>query len=57
MAKSPSGPSIKFEIKDIHTTQELKLQGNCLMYSRPLLSFDKSFDEKPHLKLIKEMFV
>lgn len=56
LAKSPVGPSIKFQVKDIHTTQELKLTGNCLKYSRPLLSFDAAFDSEPHLKLAKEMF-
>jgi len=34
----------------------LKLTGNCLQYSRPLLSFDAAFDTEPHLKLAKEMF-
>lgn len=57
LAKSPAGPSMKFEIKDIHTSNELKLQGNCLKYSRPFLSFDASFDKMAHLKLMKEMFV
>jgi ribosome biogenesis protein BRX1 len=44
IAKSPSGPSFKLQVQNIHTTDELKLTGNCLMYSRPMLSFDKSFD-------------
>jgi len=34
---------------------ELKLSGNCLKYSRPLLSFDASFNSAPHLQLMKEM--
>ena len=55
--KSPSGPSIKFAVSNITTTDELKLTGNCLKYSRPLLSFDGAFDSEPHLKLIKEMLV
>ena len=57
LCKSPNGPSIKFQVKDVHTTQELRLQGNCLLYSRPLLSFDAAFDKEPHLKLAKEMFI
>ena len=57
LAKSPNGPSIKFQVRDIHTTQELKLTGNCLKYSRPMLSFDAVFDSEPHLRLAKEMFV
>lgn len=35
---------------------ELKMTGNCLKSSRPLLSFDKSFDSEPHLALLKELF-
>lgn len=34
---------------------ELKLTGNCLRGSRPLLSFDPSFTEKPHYTLLKEL--
>lgn len=55
--RSPEGPCAKFQVRNIHTLNEIKLTGNCLKYSRPLLSFDKSFEEKPHLKLLKEMFV
>lgn len=55
LMKSPEGPSVKFAVQNIHTTDELKLTGNCLKFSRPLVSFDKSFDELPHLALIKEM--
>ncbi|XP_022212824.1 ribosome biogenesis protein BRX1 homolog [Drosophila obscura] len=51
------GPSAKFLIENIHTMAELKMTGNCLKGSRPLLSFDSKFDELPHLKLLKELFV
>eukprot|EP00955_Chlamydomonas_euryale_P039058 351290-Chlamydomonas_euryale.AAC.1 len=34
---------------------ELKLSGNHLKGSRPVLSFDKAFDGQPHLQLVKEM--
>lgn len=54
--RSPDGPCAKFQVRNIHCLNEIKLTGNCLKYSRPLLSFDKSFEEKPHLKLLKEMF-
>ena len=54
-SKSPSGPSVKFLVTNIHTSDELKLAGNCLKFSRPLLSFDKEFDQSPHMKLMKEM--
>lgn len=57
LIKSPDGPSFKFSVQNIHTSDELKLTGNCLQFSRPLLSFDKSFDDVPHLALLKEMLV
>lgn len=40
----------------VHTMDELKLTGNCLLGSRPLLQFDPHFDSVPHLQLLKEMF-
>lgn len=33
------------------------MTGNCLKGSRPLLSFDQSFDQQPHYQLLKEMFI
>lgn len=51
------GPSAKFLIENINTMGELKLTGNCLRGSRPLLSFDPQFDTLPHLSLLKEMFI
>ncbi|EST08481.1 Brix domain protein [Kalmanozyma brasiliensis GHG001] len=55
-SKTPNGPSAKFQVQNIHTMDELKMTGNCLKGSRPILSFDQEFDEKPHWTLIKEMF-
>lgn len=37
--------------------EELHFTGNCLKGSRPILSFDPSFDEHPHMKVIKEMLI
>jgi ribosome biogenesis protein BRX1 len=51
------GPSIKFHITNIHTMDELKMTGNCMKGSRPILSFDSAFDELDHLKLVKHLFV
>ena len=42
------GPSAKFQVENIHTAAELKLTGNCLKGSRPLLSFDMSFSQIHH---------
>mmetsp|Transcript_1253 Transcript_1253/g.3547 ORF Transcript_1253/g.3547 Transcript_1253/m.3547 type:complete len:374 (-) Transcript_1253:76-1197(-) len=55
MARVPSGPSIKFQVLNIHTTGEVKLAGNCLMGSRPILYFDKNFSDISFLRLMKEM--
>ena len=48
LVRSPSGPSVKFHVQNIHTMQELKFTGNCLLGSRPILVFDKAFDAAPH---------
>uniref|UniRef100_A0A8C1MAP1 Ribosome biogenesis protein BRX1 homolog n=1 Tax=Cyprinus carpio TaxID=7962 RepID=A0A8C1MAP1_CYPCA len=40
----------------VHTLAELKMTGNCLKGSRPLLSFDPKFDQEPHYALLKELF-
>ncbi|WAR24312.1 BRX1-like protein [Mya arenaria] len=56
VSNCPRGPSAKFLIENVHTMSELKMTGNCLKGSRPLLSFDQAFDEEPHLKLMKELF-
>ncbi|CAK9301166.1 unnamed protein product [Gordionus sp. m RMFG-2023] len=53
ISKIPNGPSIKFSVENIHTMEELKLAGNCLKGSRPILSFSSDFDKIPHLKLMK----
>jgi ribosome biogenesis protein BRX1 len=34
---------------------EMKMTGNCLKGSRPVVVFDQQFDEEPHLRLIKEV--
>ena len=39
----------------VHTMEELKLTGNHLRGSRPLLSFSSNFDNDAHWKLVKEM--
>ena len=36
---------------------ELHFTGNCLKGSRPILSFDATFDKEAHLKVIKELFL
>jgi ribosome biogenesis protein BRX1 len=41
----------------VHTMEELHFTGNCLKGSRPILSFDSSFDKEPHLRLLKELLL
>lgn len=55
----PNGPSAKFLIENMSTTAELKMTGNALKLTRPILAFDPSFDDAdlPHLRLMKEAFV
>jgi len=52
-----SGPSVKLLVQNVHTSGELKMSGNCLRGSRPLLSFDATFDLQPHLALVKSLLV
>ncbi|TGZ63698.1 hypothetical protein CRM22_006784 [Opisthorchis felineus] len=55
----PNGPCAKFLVENVHTTSELKLTGNCLKASRPVLAFDAAFEDpnQPHLCLLREIFV
>ncbi|KAH7387719.1 hypothetical protein KP509_16G037900 [Ceratopteris richardii] len=53
MSKCPSGPSVKFQVKAVHTMAELKLTGNHLKGSRPLMTFSSTFDMHPHFQLLK----
>lgn len=55
MAKCPNGPSVKFLVNAVHTMEELKLTGNHLKGSRPILTFSSNFDKSPHWMLLKEM--
>lgn len=57
LANTQAGPSAKFLIESISTMGELRLIGNCLRGSRPLLSFDQSFTKEPFLAVIRELLV
>ncbi|KAI5954635.1 BRX1 [Candida jiufengensis] len=57
ISKPPNGPTLKFHIQNLHTLDELNFIGNCLKGSRPILSFDQSFEDNDHFKLLKEMFL
>ena len=55
LAQAPEGPSIKFQLYNVHTADELRMVGNCLKYSRPLLHFDAEFDSVPHLRIARAL--
>ena len=55
LGKTPNGPSAKFHVVNVHTMDELKLTGNCMLGSRPLLNFDNRFNTEPHLQLLKSL--
>lgn len=57
LAHYPTGPSVKFLVQNLHDSSELRLTGNCLKASRPILSFDDSFKKEAHLALIQQMFM
>lgn len=46
---------VYFLFNIVTTTKELKMIGNCLRYSRAILSFDKKFDSEPYLQVYKEI--
>ncbi|CAF1422444.1 unnamed protein product [Rotaria sordida] len=55
MSSVPDGPTVKFLVENLNTMEELKLTGNCLRSSRPILSFDTKFNDEPHWILVKEL--
>eukprot|EP00967_Tisochrysis_lutea_P065100 scaffold84548_cov37-Tisochrysis_lutea.AAC.1 len=50
------GPSAKFLVQQIKPMKDLRLTGNCLLGSRPIVSFDSSFDDTAHGALLKSLF-
>ncbi|KAI1851636.1 hypothetical protein JX265_010720 [Neoarthrinium moseri] len=57
LSKVPNGPTVKMHLQNLHTMDELNFTGNCLKGSRPVLSFDSAFEQQPHLRVIKELFL
>lgn len=55
LARTPNGPSARFHVLNAHTMDELKMIGNCLKGSRPIVTFDSTFDSEPHWRLLKEL--
>lgn len=57
LSKTPLGPSIKFSVLNVHTLDELRLTGNAMLGSRPVLSFDEAFDARPHTRVMRALLV
>eukprot|EP01064_Diplonema_japonicum_P025439 TRINITY_DN36865_c0_g1_i1.p1 TRINITY_DN36865_c0_g1~~TRINITY_DN36865_c0_g1_i1.p1 ORF type:complete len:287 (+),score=81.27 TRINITY_DN36865_c0_g1_i1:42-902(+) len=55
ISQVPEGPSVRFLLSNLHTMDELKMSGNCLKGSRPVLSFDKAFSEQPELQVLRAL--
>lgn len=54
-ARSPSGPSVRFHVQNIHTLEELHLVGNCMKNTRPIVTFDPAFYTTSHGQQIQEL--
>ena len=52
-AVKSSGPCAKFLVQQVRGMSDLRLTGNCLMGSRPILSFDGGFEETAEFRLLK----
>jgi ribosome biogenesis protein BRX1 len=55
LSRCPGGPTIKFLVTNVHTMSEIKLTGNCLKGTRPILQFDQSFNDTGDGVVMKEM--
>ncbi|KIW99426.1 uncharacterized protein Z518_11414 [Rhinocladiella mackenziei CBS 650.93] len=59
LARAPNGPTIKFNVTNVHTMAELGFGGNCLKGGRGIVVFDKSFDGaiagQEYRSLLREM--
>lgn len=55
VSKTPSGPSIKFEVDALVTLDELKLFGNCMKGMRAILIFDQHFESNEQFKGIRKL--
>lgn len=55
LSQMPSGPSVKLQLFNVHTSDEIRMIGNCLKFSRAIIHFDREFDTTPHLRIIKSL--
>lgn len=61
LSKCPTGPSVRFEVQNIHTLEELSMTGNCMKYTRPLLTWDPIFSNPSssleHLSILRDLLI
>ena len=57
LGQVPGGPSAKLQLLNVHTADEVRMAGNCLKFSRPLLHFDHEFDTVPHFQILKALLI
>ncbi|CDJ35517.1 LOW QUALITY PROTEIN: ribosome biogenesis protein brix, putative [Eimeria mitis] len=57
VVKVPLGPTFIARLMNVETLNEVRLSGNCLLHSRPLLIFGAEFDKEPHFRVLKELFM
>ena len=55
MGATEDGPSAKFLVSHIRAIRDFRLTGNCLLGSRPILSFDGAFASSPHGLVLKQL--
>jgi ribosome biogenesis protein BRX1 len=56
LVRLPHGPSVQFQVLNVHTTAECNFEHSLRRVRHPcLVSFDASFDQAPHLRLIREL--
>merc|ERR1719265_272175 len=55
ISESPEGPSVKLYVKNACSMQKLKLRGDHIKGSRPVLSFQKAFSIYPELSILMEL--
>jgi ribosome biogenesis protein BRX1 len=53
--RGEQGPSAKFLISRIRPLRDMRLTGNCLLGSRPILSFAAEFDGAPHGRVLRQL--
>lgn len=52
----PKGPTISLSVENFYTFMNINFLGNGSKWSRPILTFDESFNRKPHLRIFRFIF-